>query len=201
MEGEEMTILEYVNKNKEWLFSGVGVAVIGYVAAHFWGRPNTKSQPAQSAVIIVQTSTQEAQQFNGTEQIDQGAPAHITKISTITLAEILTTLEKAPPLQKNEIAKNYNGLNVQWETKLWSAEKKADELVNLTLDFGPSDMHLVHCSVRLSDYRELGILPKGAPITVIGHIKEIGRQSATLDDVQLFFHSITTEVLSTNTNS
>lgn len=184
-----MIILDYIIENKEWLFSGVGVAAIGYAAAHFWQQPSLKDQPTQSAVIIVQASNQGSQQPQASERVSQVTPAHITKITSITLVEILTTVERTPPLQKNEVTKNYLGLNVQWETKLWNAEKKTDDLVKLTLDFGPNDLHLVHCSVKLSDYRELGILPKGAPITVLGHIKEIENKSATLEDVQLFFHS------------
>ena len=186
-----MSIFEYLDKNKEWLFSGIGVLFIGYLATHFRKRlfPQTAQNGNGGAVVIVQVSSQQLPQSTNIESLNQVTPAHITKITTITLAEITKALENAPPLQNNELAKHYKGINVQWETKLFNAEKKEDDNVRLSLDFGPRDAHLVYCTVRLSDYRELGVLPKGAPITVMGRIREVERKSATLEDVQLFFHS------------
>jgi hypothetical protein len=181
-----MSILEYLDKNKEWLFSGVGVAFVGYLVARFWPRFFPRTTPKE---VIVQVSDQRLPQTMKPESRNNGTPAQITKITTITLAEIAAALENAPPLQKDDVAKHYKGINVQWETKFFSAEKDDDDNVQLTLDFGPSYTHLVYCTVRLSDYRELGVLPKGAPITVMGRIRKVAHKSATLEDVQLFFHS------------
>jgi hypothetical protein len=184
-----MTVLEYLDKNKEWLFSGVGVVVLVYIVSQFWRRFVPRAKQKEGAVVIVQVSNQDASSTSVPQSGSQVTPAHITKVTSIALAEIIAILDKAPPLQKDDVIKHYIGLVVQWETKLFSATKEDGDKVRLSLDFGPKDSHLVYCTVNLSDYRELGILQKGAPITVMGRIKKIELQSATLENVQLFFHS------------
>lgn len=186
-----MILLEYLDKNKEWLFSGGGVVTVGYIVSQLWRRFVPQSEPKEGAVVIVQVSTQDASPTSEFQAGNQVTPAQITKVTSITLAEIIDTLNKAPPLQKDDIAKHYIGLVVQWEMKLFGAEKEDGDKVRLSLDFGPGDLHLVHCTVNLSDYRELGVLQKGASITVMGRITEIGYKSATLENVQLFFNSPT----------
>jgi hypothetical protein len=184
-----MTVLEYLDKNKEWLFSGVGVVVLGYIVSQLWRRFVPQSTRKEGAVVIVQASNQDASPTSVPQSGSQVTPAHITKVTSIALAEIIVTLDKAPPLQKDDVTKHYIGLVVQWETKLFDATKEDGDKVRLSLDFGPGDSHLVYCTVNLSDYRELGVLQKGAPITVMGRIKKIAHKSATLENVQLFFHS------------
>jgi hypothetical protein len=103
--------------------------------------------------------------------------------------KITEAIDSAPPLQQNDIAKNYIGLHVRWEARLFSAEKGKNDLVRLTLDFSDKTSELVTCSVQLSEYRELGILPKGASITVIGKIKEVKRNQVSLEGVQLLIQS------------
>ncbi len=182
-----MSILDYLDKNKEWLFSGGGVVLLGYLATRL-AKIFPKKDADKGTVVIVQAPTQQMSHAPSSELLNLRTPAHITKIASVALPEISAALEKAPPLQKEDVAKHYIGLNVQWETYLFNAEKDENDNVHLTLDFGPRDMHLVYCSVRLSEYRELGVLPKGAPISIVGRIKKVERKSATLDEVQLFFH-------------
>ena len=185
-----MTAFEYLEKNREWLFSGVGVAVVGFALSYLWHRFFPKKSSKDGAVVIVQVTNSGAPSDAMLGRHHGDAPAQITKVASITLAEIVEALDKAPPLQKDDIAKHYSGLIVQWETKLYSAKKDDGDNVRLTLDFGSKNSHLVHCTVRLTDYRELGVLPKGAPITVMGRIKAVEYRSAMLEDVQLFLHSV-----------
>ncbi len=184
-----MSILECLDKNKEWLFSGVGVAIVGCLGTLLWRKFFPRTASKDEAVVILQVSNEKLEQAITSKTLNETPPAHITRIASITVAEITEALEKAPPLQKDEVAQHYNGLNVQWETRLWNATKEGDDSIRLTLDFGSGDTNLVFCNVRLSDYRELGVLPKGAPITVMGRIRAVAPKSATLENVQLFFHS------------
>jgi len=181
-----MGVLEYVDKNKEWLFSGIGVATLALVISHFWHRFFPKSHQERGAVVIVQTG-QDLAQIGTIRQKEE--PAQITKVTSISFSEISEALEKLPPLQQEDAAKRYEGIVVQWDTYLFNATMEKGDMVRLALDFGPANTRMVYCKVRLSEYRELGVLPMGAPITVMGRIKEVGKKTATLEEVQLFFHA------------
>ncbi|HEV2680248.1 MAG TPA: hypothetical protein VGV14_07100 [Rhodanobacter sp.] len=177
-------MIDFLVKNKEWLFSGVGVAVLGLIFRALRNRifpPKSHASPA-----IVQDARQPPP--DNFAQLAPSTPARITKTNTIELTQIIAALEKAPPLQKADVIKHYVGLSVQWETLLWGADKTDDDNVRVVLDFGPNSTKLVYCSVRLSDYRQLGVMDRGTPITVIGRISEVSALSASLEDVQLFFH-------------
>jgi hypothetical protein len=187
-------ILENLGANHEWLFSGGGVVVLTAIAALVWkktfGRANER---AQTPTIVVQMPSTPNQVTSPAPALPhQGPPAHITNLSPITLEEITNAIAGAPPLHQEDVAKNYVGLYVQWDTKLWNAEKEDKDSVRLALHFGLGSAHVVFCRVRLSDYKELGILPKHAPITVIGRIQKAALGSATLEDVQLLFHQAKT---------
>lgn len=185
-----MGIIDFLNRNKEWLFSGIGVVLLGLILTALRNRIFPVKNHAPSATVTFQEGSSPPQ-----EKLDQLAPsetAQVTKTHTIELSQIASALNKAPPLQKTDLVKHYIGLNVQWETLLWNAERIDDDNVRLVLDFGSANTQLVFCSVRLSDYRELGIMEKGTPITVIGRISEVSTSSATLEDVQLFFHGTST---------
>ena len=181
-----MNMLDYLDKNKEWLFSGLGVAILGYIGTQLWHR--IRPNPRERAILVVPVADGTAEKTRRVETTHDSARAKISRITDITIAEIAEALEKAPPLQKDDIAKHYKGLNVQWETQLFGAERHGKDDVELTLDFGSGSSHLVFCKVRLSEYGELGVLPKGAPITVMGRIARVHGKSASLEDVRLFFH-------------
>lgn len=168
-----MNIIDYLVNNKEWMFSGIGVVVLGFVLTRLWPRIFHRGEQRSGTVIVIQAGSSERSPLG---EPRQQYAANITKVAAITLAEIVDALEKAPPLQREDVAKRYEGLIVQWETKLWNAEMiddDNDDEVRLTLDFGPGNTHLVYCNVKLSDYKELGVLPKGSPITVMGKISRV----------------------------
>lgn len=114
-------------------------------------------------------------------------PTHITRISSISPQEIYASLDAVPPFQKNGLIKSYEGIYIRWNTRLFSATAQSDDEVRLSLDIDKVTYKGVSCSVKLAEYKELGVMPKGTPITVIGKIKEIDSLSISLDDVHLYF--------------
>ena len=114
-------------------------------------------------------------------------PTPITRIAPISLSDIRNAVDNAPPLQQKQIAQNYEGIFVEWDAKLASADMKEQETVWLLLKIDKAPSHMFHCTVKLVDYKELGVMPKGAPIRVLGRIKEVRDISVELEEVQLFF--------------
>jgi len=180
-----MSIFDYLDKNKEWLFSGGGVVVLGVIVAAFRNRVFPRKKTSTTAVVA--TDLDQPQKLS---ELSTYESAQATKTHSGELSEIISTIKKSPSLQQSDVIKHYIGIKVQWEALLFKAEKKDEENVRVVLDFGSKSLHLVYCSVRLSDYRELGVLEQGAPVTVIGRISELSTSSASLEEVQLFFHSM-----------
>lgn len=184
-----VNVLDYLDQNKEWLFSGGGVVLIGFLGSLFWRRISKEKTKNSGTLVVVQIPDGTATEAVATKLLADSRPTHITRLASVTVADMTAALERAPPLQRDEVAKHYEGIAVQWDAQLFSAAKDGEDEVRLTLDFGPGDSNLVSCRVRLSEYRELGVLPKGAPISVIGKIQKVAPRIATLEDVQLFIHS------------
>jgi hypothetical protein len=174
--------------NKEWLFSGVGVTLI-FVLIPSVVKKLRKSDAGGNAQIIVLNVTQKNK--NEIVKSEELLPAHITKIAPITFDDIYKALSSAPPLQKKQIAKNYLGLYIRWEAYLFNADLKDNNNIALALDFCKKSLtaRMIHCNVKLSDYRELGVLNKGAPITVVGRISEVDSLGVRLEEVALYFEA------------
>lgn len=173
-------MFEYIEQNKEWIFSGVGVLAISTLAALIWRTINARTNlPTPQITVMQVTQIAQANEKKSPEPalssggMTVSTPAPITRITPITLDEIRKAVDSAPPLQKAQIAKNYEGLHIEWNSQLSNAEMKGDDAVWLILLIGEPIGNVIHCTVKLSEYKELGILNKGAPIRVTGRIKKV----------------------------
>jgi hypothetical protein len=121
-------------------------------------------------------------------------PVSITRIVPITISDIRQAIRNAPPLQQADVISHYIGLNIQWQTILLNAQRKANDPddIRLMLTIAGDIGHgAITCNVRLSEYKQLGILKEGAPITVSGRIRSIDTLFIELEDPQLFFNEPT----------
>jgi hypothetical protein len=212
--GVIMTLLEYLDKNKDWLFSGGGIVLLGCIGAllkrwFFRERASSGGQiencPANSANLSQNKRSDSyrnvppepvakiAQVVNNTPIASSAATATtspLTRISPITPDMIIDALEKLPPFQQEDAAKHYVGLEVQWDSNLCSASKKGDDDVVVFLSVKDVRTRIIQCQVRYSECRMLGILKKGSQITVMGRIKAIGiLNTIELEDAHLTFHN------------
>lgn len=180
-------MIDYILANKEWIFSGVGVLIVGSLCGVAYRLLIKRASPPQHGhVTIVQVANHN--HVPAPSQVPAQSPSPITRITPITMQEIKDAISEAPPLQRADIIKHYEGITIQWETRLFNATANDKNNVRLALDF-PTGISLVYCDVRLSDYSELGVLPRGAPISVIGRIKQVDATFVTLEDAQLLFHA------------
>ncbi|MDP2621621.1 MAG: hypothetical protein U1E51_06495 [Candidatus Binatia bacterium] len=110
-----MGIVDWIIDNRAWVFSGVGVAIIGgFIAFARWLLVKRKSEP----VIQIQFVQDEA--FQRQRSSTDVAEAPIERISSVTFAEIRAAMAAAPPLHRREVAKRYVGLHVEWDTYLYA---------------------------------------------------------------------------------
>jgi hypothetical protein len=184
MLGED-NMLEFIWQNKEWLFSGAGIAVIAALIA--WLRQRNAEKNSKPQVVIHVNSATDSVLDNKTEQ--DIMPATIERISPVKFEMIKDTIEAAPPLQRDQVRNNFVDIKVEWDAFLRIASKDDAGFVGLwltTVKDPPSN--IIHCKVLLSDYKELGVLPEGSKIRIHGEIEEANTWEVTLKNVKLFFY-------------
>jgi hypothetical protein len=159
-----MMILDYIFKNKEWIFSGIGVTLLGlffFLIKHFLSKKSPMIR--EEIKNIAETST-------------NLEPIKIIRSSAMSqedVGRIMKELDDMPPLHIDDITKNYLGFDVNWLTRYSSASKDKDDLINvcLTIDLRHTVRPiLIYCTVKLSDYRQFSILKSGAKVRVVGKI-------------------------------
>ena len=182
--------MDWVINNKEWEFSGVGIPILGtllWVFRYFGQRKFPGS-------VLIKSHTP----LTAPQEIPVSVPIAIERISLVTPNEIQTSIESAPPLQKEVVAQRYVGQQIEWDTELSDA-KQQDSLVRLQLKVvrEPSAEYLfaffAWCSVKLDDYPELAILPEKTHIRINGTITDVSVGSigsVKLDKARLIFPSL-----------
>ena len=93
-------MLDYIQRNKEWIFSGVGVAIIGAIYVLVRNVVTKKRpKPLKEASNVAQHAIQKM----------------IKPSSDLTVERIVDAIHSAPPYQKAAIAKTFTGIHVNWE--------------------------------------------------------------------------------------
>ena len=170
-------MLDYILKNKEWIFSGIGVSTIALLFLcfkYFFRRNRSHTQNA-------------ADNTSNSESILEVSDGEFPQEDVY---RIMKELEKMPPLHVDDMRRNYVGLKVDWLTEYFSAYEKDDDLirVNLTLLTKSTRPINVNCEVKLSEYKKFSILKRGAKVRVVGEIAKFESYSFDLSKVMLFFH-------------
>ncbi len=94
---------------------------------------------------------------------------------------------KVPPLQQADIARHYEGIKVDWELSFVSADDKGNGNVLVLLAYPDHSFVAVRFGVKLSEYKELGIMNKGRIARVVGTIYHIDDIFITLRGAKLTY--------------
>jgi hypothetical protein len=183
----DIPLIDWLLKNKEWVFSGGGVAIVAGIFA-LVRRFRQKQHPETAPVIVRMEHGAALDQ----PDISSHVPVRAQRVSSITPAEIRAAIEAAPPLQRDALVTRYNGVRIEWDTELGSAEEAPNGTVKLFLRAhgqGASLHYAVICKVNLADYRELAVLPEGANIRVNGTIEKATPNWVSLVEARLTFLS------------
>lgn len=176
-------MLDYIMKNKEWIFSGIGVSLIAgllFVIKHVW-QTNKKIETVANTVALPEPAAK------GIESQDVKS----TDILQDDIERVVQEVEDMPPLHLDDVRKNYIGLYVDWMTEYCSAYKKDDDIIRVSLTaittcFRPIN---VNCEVSLSEYKQFSILKRKAKVRIVGTISKFDSYSFELSNVKLFFHN------------
>ena len=178
--------------NLSSLLIGIIIGVVGAFGTGFlkkagedmysWikGKINPNSLAERQSQVVVHLRGAEA------EPTDHFDLVSTETLSQISIDDIEKAIESASPLQRENIAENYVGLKIEWNSYLKTATKLPNGNVSLRLAIDtPYRGRAVLCEVPEDEYRELSILPEDTPIRVSGEITEASSFDVKLTNVRL----------------
>lgn len=96
-------------------------------------------------------------------------------ISNLTVEEIVTAINSAPPYQKDEISKKYIGIRVDWVGYLKDVMEDPRDKQKVKVNFNVSSQAIIGYSFWLSEnpenFPEIRVLKRESPIRVVGDIE------------------------------
>ena len=96
-------------------------------------------------------------------------------ISNLTVEEIVTAINSAPPYQKDEISKKYIGIRVDWVGYLKDVMEGPRDKQNVMVNFNVNSQAIIGYSFWLSEnpesFPEIRVLKRKSPIRVVGDIE------------------------------
>jgi len=169
-------LIDYILKNKEWIFSGIGVSTIALLFIIF------------KYFIHHKTPLTNKDKPKGTN-VQSDSVIQSGDIPQNQVYRIIKEIEEMPPLQLDSIRKHYIGLNVDWLTEYYSAYKAENGLIKvyltlITESFRPIN---VNCEVNFSEYKQFSIVKRGTKIKIIGEISKFEDYSFWIKNAKLFF--------------
>jgi hypothetical protein len=170
-------MIEFIIKNKEWLFSGIGVFLIAgaFAILKLFLRRRQKASSMQSLSLS-----------EGSHGGDLNAmlTANVIGAERITPDAIQTAFCSAPLLQRSEIARQYQGLRVQWKGNVFSVEMLAWGKAKIEIKWQNSAFGIFFV-LGSTKYKGLGILKRGDVLTVDGKIEQVSEFYISLTDAKL----------------
>jgi len=172
-------MMEWIINNKEWLFSGVGIAafmaIIAITRIVLVRRRQPKDQLQSDHTLRVPEQT----------QLPSPPAVHKSCLIDQSLQMIYEDINSRPPFQQEDTKKHYIGTLIRFEGVLHFLNKRNDNEVHLTLRQGQNTWYpRVNFVVNVTDNPQFKFIHEDTPITVVGKITELGVSDATLEDVE-----------------
>lgn len=106
-------------------------------------------------------------------------------LSKITVKEIVESINSAPPFQKDQLAKQYEGIFVKWTGHLKEAMEdprdKESVRVNLTINQDTFIGDSFWFSEKVANFPEIRTLKRGSAVSVLGEIQSASGPGLCVD--------------------
>jgi len=194
------SVIPFINQYPSWAQLVLAICVIVILCVLLFAYPKQSQYPklpsTQEAQIDKSTNTNigniEGDYVNGDKNVytTPETQESMPKLSSLSFSQITEAIEKAPPLQRDDVKNNYKGIKVTWDSYLKSATKINNNTISLLLATslkGDLRLFIIRCEVPLNEYRELGILPAESKIRIQGEIAKVDAFVIDLTKVKLFF--------------
>lgn len=159
-------------------------------ANHFWEKPIGKiliSVIAGTIVIFIGIGINRSCSLKPTANEKTGEPKASKDNQTIntthdTPEKIISEIQSAPPLQREDIAKTYAGVPVSWELYFASGQPEKEEYRLFFLTAPDSIKAFITCSVPKTNNEHLRRLAEKTKLRVQGKIDKITDRTIWLKD-------------------
>ncbi len=184
-------MIDWIVKNKEWLFSGVGVVIVIAIISQViilikkkLFKPESKTTvEVQSPSLLNKTQVQD-RSYEAQESQSESNSRWLDH-RMLSPEQILKIIKETPPFQREDVIKHHIGIAVDWDVTFFSAKKENDDMVRVVLS-DPKIAGIISCSIKLSEYREIALIKEGTKLRVTGTIAGIDDPCFTLSDVNLY---------------
>jgi hypothetical protein len=169
-------MINWILGNKEWLFSGIGVALFGFVF-YVWKVVSRRLPSPRTA----------GSSLSAAIQAPPPAPASLLEnhgVVSLSSKEVIASIRQAPLLQQPDVAKHYRDVSVAWRGELRGATKVAEDLVRVYVACARSNV-VVFFELKPSEHPGLALLRDGAPLAFEGQIEDANAEWISLRNVQV----------------
>lgn len=178
----------------QWVFSGIGVLIVGWLATWAYRRfANRSNQENSAPAQIISGSTVvgpvAGRDINIKTFHAGSAGAAVDEYRAApTPFQIKKTISGAPIYTRDTIANNYADLKVRWSGTLYTVSKRENDeiLAVVQVEEGQAEAW-VRTIVKLDDYPVLKIVHGGEPVTIAGTIASVEGGIITLKGARLTF--------------
>ena len=190
--------MNWLLENKEWIFSGIGVAISTFIMASLFRKRKDTSSTSNTNVSTVQTNTSgtniSAAEIsnltihNHPQKTDDSRihPVPVDSFLSMTVEEILEEVNNRPLYQHDEAKTYYIGSRIRFIGVLFSLDKVENEMVYVYLSPEKEwEVPKVRFKVKISDYPQLKIMKRNARVSVSGKIDTINCSDIYLVDVTI----------------
>ena len=159
-------MIAYIQRNKEWIFSGIGVAIL--VAVFTFVAPLFHQRNVSGLSADARLSQ---------------SPPEATATHQLTPESIMDELGAARPLQRSALEKTFIGVPVAWKLKFSDANVRDDGASLIFYSPGDERLHPpVVCKVSTDRATELRLLERGSLVQIHGKIESIELNFIYLSD-------------------
>lgn len=192
--------MDWILANKEWVFSGVGVAIVGSFIALFFRRRTAGSTHNVSTVKArsmigspVATGSNISQNVSITLATPQSAQ-FVEYSPRPAPREIFSQLSSLPVFQQADAAEAYKGIKVRWSAEFWTMEdirlcfgyEPIGDTTHFVLLNAEKRSELIRVPVNIERIPRLKVTHRGTKMEVRGTIQEV-KASILLKDATLSF--------------
>jgi len=174
------------------------IATIAAVVVSWWLQE--KKSDSNPSMIKQEVKKISATEEHALQEIKNNTnEPHLTtdiqkNISKVTVNEIIDAINSAPPFQKDQIAKQYNGIKVKWTGYLNEAREHSQDKESVRVQLNVNRDEIVGYSFwfteKVAKIPDIRTLSRKSPVSVIGEIV-----SATGDGLCVDLKPIVIEVL------
>lgn len=164
-----MKIFAWLRHNKEWVFSGAGVALIIFAVQFFISRkPQTPAANMPVTTAPVPAAVKQPQ-----------------RASDVTPQRVFQAREAAAPFARDSVAEQFIGTPIDWTVEFASARKLPNDEIYVLLKTPGTPRRLVDTTCQLEGNEFLRYLHEDSIIRLTGKIAAIESISITVSEPTL----------------